>query len=149
MKIYRIFYMFLLAILAFSCEYDMTGLNRVSFVDCSECSADEPLSAYITIILRNPYELGTTGGVIIVDIYEGNLEDNVIFKSIQATRTEVEVNLPVNKKYSFAASYLIDNKTYIVVNSITPKVKSDKRSCDEPCYYTTPRKVNLKLRRTG
>lgn len=148
MKAFRIFFVFLLVTFAFSCENDVLGPNRVSLVNCSECYADEPLNAYVSIILRNPYELGMTGGVITVDIYEGNLEDNIIFKSIQATRTEVEVNLPVNKKYTFTAGYFIDNKTYVVVNSIRPKVKYDKNSCDEPCYYTTPRKVNLKLRYT-
>ncbi|NLA48502.1 MAG: hypothetical protein GX876_03460 [Bacteroidales bacterium] len=148
MKAYRIFFIFLLVTFVFSCEYDVLGPNIISQTDCNECTADEPLSAYVTIILRNPYELGVTNGMIIVNIYEGNMEDNVLFKSIQATSTDIKVNLPINKKYSFAARYFIDNKTYIVVNSITPKVKFDKSSCDEPCYYTSPRKVNLKLRYT-
>ncbi|HOF22272.1 MAG TPA: hypothetical protein PLO24_13530 [Bacteroidales bacterium] len=147
-KTYRIFFVFLLFTIVFSCEEVELEPGTMTLVNCSECTAEEPLSAYITMIFRNPYELGVTGGMISVDIYEGNLEDNVIFKSIQVLRTEVEVNLPVNKKYTFAASYYIDNKTYVVVNSIRPKVKFDKNSCDEPCYYTSPRKVNLKLRHT-
>lgn len=144
MKAYRIFLIFLATSIVFSCE----DVNNISFVDCNECTAEEPLLAFVNISLRDPYEFGPANGIVFIEIYEGNFEDKVLFQSMQTSTKEINIDLPINKKYTFSATYMIDNKAYTVINSITPRVKFNENSCDEPCYYTTPRKVNLKLKYT-
>lgn len=148
MKTFRIILIFLAFMLFFSCEEDEQTLQLFTIVDCNECTAEEPLKANIRIKLVDPLKFGYADERIFIDIYEGNLEDNVLFKSIQTSSNETSVSLPINKKYTFMAIYFINNKTYKTVNSITTRVKYNKSSCDEPCYYTMPRSVNLKLKYT-
>ncbi len=131
-------------VIIFSCEDEY----NITIINCNECTAEEPLLANVNIHLRDPYELGSSNGTILIDIYEGNFEDQVLFRSIQASNKLTNIILSINKKYTLAASYLIDNKKYIVINSITPKVKYSENYCDEPCYYTSPRNISLKLKYT-
>lgn len=146
MKNYKINILFFVFAILFSCENDWETVNDISFIDCNECSVEEPLTAKIRIKLSDPFKFGTANSVILIEIYEGMLEDNVLFASIQTTSLETSFNLPVNKIYTFSAIYSIDNKIYKVINSVTPRVKYAESSCDEPCYYTVPRVANLRLK---
>jgi len=145
MKYYRIFLLFFALLLLLSCDEEL-DINQITFINCNECYTDEPVRADIKIKLTDPYKYGSDYMKIYIDIYEGNLEDNDLIRSIQTSVTETGTTLPVNKKYTFTATYIIDNKTYIAVNSATIKVKYNKDSCEDPCYYTTPRSINLKLK---
>ena len=144
MKAYRIFLIFLMMALIFSCEDEY----KITFVNCNECTEMEPLLASVYIHLRDPYEFGSASGIISIDIFEGNFEDQVLFKSIETSSKETNIILPINKRYTLAATYVINNKNYIVINSITPKVKFTESGCDEPYYYTSPRNISLKLKST-
>lgn len=144
----RSFFLFLVFTLFFSCENDEELLKDITFVDCNACTPDEPFTADIRMKLSDTYKLGSANEIVFLDIYEGNLEDEVLFTSYQTTSTETTINLPINKKYCIMATYYIDNKTYIAVNSVTPRVKYNESSCDEPCYYTAPRSLNLRLKHT-
>ena len=148
MKAFKIFLIFVAFTLLFSCESDEATLKDISFVNCNECTADEPSRAEIRIKLADPYKFGSANGVVFIDVYEGNLEDEVLFKSIQTSSNETSTNLTINKKYTITATYYINDKTYIAVNSITPRVKYTESSCQEPCYYTVPKSINLKLKYT-
>jgi hypothetical protein len=148
MKPFKIFVIFFAFTLLFSCESDEAVLKDISFVNCNECTADEPSRAEIRIKLADPYKFGSANGVVFIDVYEGNLEDEVLFRSIQTSSGETTTNLTINKKYTVTATYYINDKTYIAVNSITPRVKYTESSCQEPCYYTVPKSVNLKLKYT-
>jgi len=147
-KSYKIFFIFLVFTLLFSCEYDEDVLKDFSIINCNECTADEPFAAVIRIKLADPYKFGSADERIFIDIFEGNLEDEVLFMSYVTSGSETNLSLPINKKYSITATYYIDNKTYIAVNSVTPRVKYNDSSCDEPCYYTSPGSLNLKLKHT-
>lgn len=148
MKSYKIFLIFLFFTLFFSCENDEEVLRDISFINCNECTIDEPFRADIRIKLADPYKFGSADERVFIDIFEGNLEDEVLFGSVQTSSSETTLSLPINKKYSITATYYINNKTYIAVNSVTPRVRYNESSCDEPCYYTTPGSLNLKLKHT-
>lgn len=148
MKSYKIFFIFLIFTLFFSCENDEEVLRDISFINCNECTVDEPFRADILIKLADPYKFGSSDDRVFIDIFEGNLEDEVLFGSVQTSSGETTLSLPINKKYSITATYYINNKTYIAVNSVTPRVQYNENSCDEPCYYTSPGSLNLKLKHT-
>ena len=146
MEAFKIFFIFIAFTLLFSCESDEGALKDITFINCDECTADEPLRAEISIKLSDPNKFGSADNIVLIDVYEGNLEDEVLFESIQTSSGGTSITLPVNKKYTVTANYYINNITYIAVNSITTRVKYTESSCDEPCYYTVPKSVNLKLK---
>ena len=148
MKIFKKVLAFLILALCFSCEdgFDLWNLKDISFIDCNECTLDEPQEAYLEIKLEKLYKYMVVDPVILINVYEGNLEDNLVYRSIQTTNNETKVNVPLNKKYTITAEYNIINNTYIAINSVTPHVKYNKHNCDEPCYYIVDKSVNLKLK---
>jgi len=148
MEAFKIFVIFVAFTFLFSCESDEEVLKDISFINCNECTADEPVRAEIRIKLADPYKFGSANDIVFIDVYEGNLEDEVLFRSIQTSSGETTTNLTINKKYTVTATYYINNKTYIAVNSITPRVKYTESSCEAPCYYTVPKSINLKLKYT-
>jgi len=55
--------------------------------------------------------------------------------------------LTLNKKYTATAKYLYyAGKTYITIDSATPRVQFDKSLCKNPCYYIYDKTLNLKLK---
>lgn len=127
---------FILIVVFFSCEKPLTG-----FINCSQCTSDEPITARIEIRLSS-FTIPT------VNIYEGYLEDSILYESFTTSTDKVTREVPLNKKYTLTACYRLDNKDYIVVNSVSPRVLYDEESCDEPCYYIYDKFVNLRLRYT-
>jgi hypothetical protein len=132
---------FLLFVIFFSCdEVD------IALINCSECTIEEPTKAQLEMKLERLTRYTTTNPNIHITIYEGNLEDGLVFKSIQTTNYSTSISVPLNKKYTITAEYYIDGNDYITVDSATPHLKYDKSNCDEPCYYVTDRSVNLGLK---
>lgn len=123
-------------VVLFSCEKPLTG-----FINCSQCTSDEPVIAVLEIRLSS-YTVPT------VNIYEGYVEDSILYESFTSSADKVTREVPLNKKYTLTAVYYIDGKEYIVVNSVSPRVIYDEESCDEPCYYIYDKFVNLRLRYT-
>ena len=119
----------------FSCEE--TGL----FIICSDCIAEEPMEAKLEIKIRN-----TGGSPVILRIYEGNLEENILFGSYQTVEEIFEVMVPLNKKYTSTATYKIAGKTYIAVDAATPKIKYDKIQCENPCYFVYDKIMDLRFK---
>jgi hypothetical protein len=52
----------------------------------------------------------------------------------------------LNKKYTLTATYNIQDNTYVVVDSATPRVRFDKDKCDDPCYLVYDKKLDLSLK---
>ena len=127
---------FIFMVLLFSCENLQDNL-----LNCSECVKDEPSSAEINV------KLTSNGNQILVNIYEGNLEDSLLYKSFAAFGKTTTYSLPLNKTFTFTARYFsVSGKQYITVNSITPRVKFVKDQCDEPCYFVYDNSINLRLK---
>jgi len=120
----------------FSCEKPLTG-----FINCSQCKSDEPVTANIEIRLSSYTQS-------IVNIYEGYLEDSILYETFTTSADKVTREVPLNKKYTLTAVYYMEGKEYIVVNSVSPGVLYDEESCDEPCYYIYDKFVDLRLRYT-
>jgi len=132
----RIFF-FLLTVFSFSCE------EQSFFVKCDECVADEPVNAELKIKLSK----SSSGGAKI-NVYTGNLEDSILYRTLTTSSTETSIRVTLNQKYTVTASYLEPPKTYIAVDSATPRVVYNKDQCTDPCYYIYDRVVDLRLKYT-
>ena len=122
----------------FSCEKQ--GL----FVKCSECTEEEPLKAKLEVKL----DINYSGAVTVINVYEGNLEDNVLYSTHTVSGTKTTISVGLNKKYTVTASYNKADKYYIAVDSATPRVAYNKDQCDKPCYYVYDNIVDLRLKYT-
>jgi hypothetical protein len=123
-------------VLFFSCEKPGAGI-----IYCSECESTEPTHATLNIKLEKSYTYNTT-----VNIFEGNLEDNVLYKSISTVASNISQSVPLNRKYTVTATYNDMGNCYITVNSVTPRVLYDENYCDEPCYFIYDKDVDLTLK---
>ena len=130
----RIMILLLLAFL-FSCE------EQGAIVNCDDCKSEEPLDASLDIKLSHS-EVGNT---VLIRVYEGNLEDNILEREYTTMSTSTAVTVSINRKYTVTATYSLRDGTYTAVDSATPKVKYTTDQCDEPCYFVYDRKLNLKL----
>ena len=128
----------LIIVFAMSCKVDEY------FPKCSECTVNEPYEAIIKCKIEWDNHKGT-----LVQIWEGKLEDNILIASERVYSSSVyEGKVPLNRYYTITATYVIDNKTYVAVNSVLPKVKHTNNQCDEPCYFVYNNTVNLQLKYT-
>jgi hypothetical protein len=129
---------FCLFVILFSCE------EHGFLVECAQCKVEEPKNAELEIQLSKP-DQNMAGAKI--DIYEGNLEDNILLDSFYEKTESFTYWVSLNKKYTITATYYMGAK-YTAVNSVTPRVRYSKDQCDDPCYYVYNRTVNLKLKYT-
>jgi len=123
----------------FSCEEQ--GL----FVRCSDCTTSEPEKTNLEIKL----DFAQYGFETIINVYEGNLEDSVIFRSFNTSSSYTTINVTLNKKYTVTATYYIPDDYYVVIDSSTPKVKYEKTRCDDPCFFVYDKVVDLRLKYTN
>ncbi len=124
-------------VFSFSCE------DQTFIITCSDCTADEPVTAELYADLDPEYFYGA-----LVQIWEGNLEDSILNESFTSFSKVFTRDVPLNRKYTITATYYVKDDKYIAVDSATPRVKYDKSQCDNPCYYIYDRKCNLKLKYT-
>ena len=138
-KVFRIIFLLILCTF-FSCE------ESPLFINCPDCTEEEPLETDIEIKL----ESRTDGANTLINVYEGNLEDSVIYTSFYTSgnNSQTSVSVALNKKYTITATYFKTNNKYIAVDSATPRVKYDKEQCDNPCYMVYDRKCDLRLKYT-
>jgi hypothetical protein len=133
-------FFFLILVIAFSCEEQ--GL----FLDCQDCTAEIPTEALLEAKLDDNIN-GTTR----IDIYEGNIEDNILYGTFDASNYSVfNRHVPINKKYTVSATYYVSlsDKRFVAIDSATPRVKYEKAKCSDPCYFVYDRIVNLKIKYT-
>jgi hypothetical protein len=135
LKTYKAGLVFLLFILFFSCE----DIEKY-FVNCTDCTDIEPTEADLKIRLDSKF------GHTVINIYEGLLEDSVLFDSYTTTTDETSARVPINKTYTLTARYYNNQKYYYAVNSVTPRVVYEKDKCENPCYFVYDRVVDLRLK---
>jgi hypothetical protein len=132
---------FLLMAVLFSCED--TGW----LVNCEDCYPDEPLSATLEIKLDDDPSVFSQG--VVVNIYEGNIEDNALVTSFRTFGASTNQDVILNKKYSVSATYIAkDGTTYIAVDSAIPRVRYEKSQCDEKCYFIYDKVIDLRIKYT-
>lgn len=116
--------------------------EKFIIVDCTECIADEPLSASITVSLET-YDIVS----IYIEIFEGNYEDNILIDSFYPSSAEVSLDLLVNRKYTIAATYKnIKGNECVAIDNLYPRVKYETQQCEMPCYYVYNTHLNLRLK---
>lgn len=136
MKIFR-WIALVIVTMCFSCE------DEPLIIDCAECQDEEPLEATIMIHLFDNPKNATTEIVV----YEGYLEDNIIYTVISSITDFAEVVVPLNKRFTITATYPMTSATYKAVDSVLPRVKFDDEQCENPCYYIYDNTANLKLKK--
>jgi hypothetical protein len=134
--IFRIFFLVVIAV-CFSCE------DKGWFTDCSDCTQNEPEKAILLIKLKD------TESQVIINVYEGELEDSVLYGSVIFWSSEYNFTVGLNKKYTLTATYNIEGKTYTAIDSATPKVRYTETQCEEACYFVYDRVVDLRLKYTA
>ena len=133
--------LFLLVILVFSFSCEEQGF----FVKCADCTSEEPVNTNLEIKL----DLSSNGYYTLINIYEGTLEDSILYASQQTNVNYfLNVRVAINKKYTVTATYYTHGGYYIAVNSATPRVKYEKSQCDEPCYFVYDKTIDLRLKYT-
>jgi hypothetical protein len=128
--------LFLIITICFSCEKP-----GYLVVDCTECYTEEPKNATLEIKLEVFSNVQT-----VLRIYEGNLEDSLLYREYKLNGTSTTATVPVNNDYTLTAKYYIAGRYYIAVNSVTPRIKYEKETCNDPCYYVYNKKVDLRLK---
>jgi hypothetical protein len=129
--------LFLGIVLMFSCEQ----LQTLTF-KCTECTTDAPVDVYLTIKLEE-FDYETE-----VKIYEGNLEDSILFDSYSTNLKESYRTVPINKNYTVTARYYYQGSYYVAVNTVSPHIQYEPKLCDNPCYIVYNNVVNLRLKYT-
>jgi hypothetical protein len=125
-------------IFCFSCE------DQGLIVKCPDCLADEPVKTNLEVKLDLPY----FGFETLINVYEGNIEDSVLYYSFTTSVTNTTIPVTLNKKYTVTATYYIPDNYYIAIDSATPRVKYDKTQCDDPCYFVYDKSIDLRLKYT-
>ena len=139
MRRIRKLYLLALLIVCFSCE------DQGLIVKCPDCLEEEPFKTKLELKL-NMYNYGSLSTV--VTVYEGNIEDNIIYDTFQTKDQNETVLVSLNKKYTVTATYFVSPDNYIAVDSATPKVRYEKSQCDNPCYFVYDKVLDLRLRYT-
>lgn len=110
------------------------------FTNCSDCFANGPESAELLV------KLSATDLPVVVTVFEGELEDSIVYFINETRLTEYSINVGLNKKYTLTAIYIKGNETYTAVDSSVPKVRYTEDKCESACYYVYDRIVDLRLR---
>jgi hypothetical protein len=129
-------FILLVFVIFFSCEEQGIFINN-----CTDCLADEPLKTELEVKI----DASSYSGVLI-QIWEGNLEDSILLGQFREFSTTFTHEVTLNKKYTLTATYNIQDNTYVVVDSATPRVRFDKDKCDDPCYLVYDKKLDLSLK---
>jgi hypothetical protein len=129
--------LFVVLVGVFSCE-------KGFITKCQDCTSEEPVTVELEISVDNPV---TSTRNVTINIYEGNLEDNILIRSYQMQNREVTYfEAQINKKYTVTANYTYGNRTYIAVDSTIPRIRYEPDECEEPCYYIYNKNLDLRLK---
>ncbi len=135
--LFKIFILFTVVLL-FSCE------DQGLIVKCPDCRSEEPVQVDLEVKLDSD----GSGIPILVKVYEGNLEDSVLYSSVSLLATSTTISVSINKKYTITATYHNGDNYYTAVDSATPRVRYEKDLCDNPCYFVYDRTIDLRLKYT-
>jgi len=121
----------------FSCE------DQGLVVKCPDCETEEPVKTNLEVKLNTEY-----GTPVLIKVYEGNLEDSILYSSLKVSYSTTPISVTMNKKYTVTATYHIGEDYYTTVDSATPRVRYEKDLCDTPCYFVYDKTINLRLKYT-
>jgi hypothetical protein len=111
--------------------------------DCLDCIKDEPVTTKLRFNLYPEYKVGIT-----IKLYEGNLEDSLLYNTFTFITESFDYEVNVNQKYAVTATYIIGNDKYVATNSALPRVKYSGVRCNNPCYIVYDNIVDLRLKYT-
>lgn len=134
-KTIKLIFLFALAII-FSCEDTYLNTN------CNDCNPNEPVTTKLQ--LKASMNVSRTG--ILLKIWEGNIEDSVLYRTAYPSGTITEIPVTINKQYTVTATYNTLKGTYVIIDSATPRVKYEENLCDEPCYMVYDTKIDLRIK---
>lgn len=138
MKIISKIILLIIILCCFSCE------DKGLIVKCADCLDDEPLEAVLDIkVDSNHSSIETT-----INVYEGNVEDSVLYSTLKTINSSASVRVNLNKKYTVTATYKEQNDFYVAIDSATPRVRFEKSQCDKPCYFIYDKVLDLRLKYT-
>lgn len=128
---------FLFLIWPISCE----KIEEI-FVDCNECITYYPPVADVTI----RFTINKDNSFVKFKLYRGNLEcEDFILDGI-TYGPEWDLRLDVNQYYTIVAEYISDNRIIYVVDGTDLRVKFDKSSCDQDCYFVFGDELDARLK---
>jgi hypothetical protein len=125
-------------ILFFSCE------DQGLVVKCPDCATEEPVQTDLEVKL----DVETFGTLVLINVYQGNLEDSILYNSVSVSTTSTIINVTLNKKYTVTATYHLGDNYYTAIDSATPRVRYEKDLCDNPCYFVYDKTIDLRLKYT-
>jgi len=137
MKILSKIILVTIILFCFSCE------DKGLIVKCADCLNEEPGDAVLDIKLDSDSSTET-----IVNVYEGNIEDSVLYTTLKTFNSSASVKVTLNKKYTVTATYKEQNDLYVAIDSATPRVRFEKSQCDKPCYFIYNKVLDLRIKYT-
>jgi hypothetical protein len=120
----------------FSCE------DQGLIVKCPDCVSDEPVKTSLDVKL----DLNYMGMSVLVNVYEGNLEDSILYYTIGVNAEKTTIPVTLNKKYTLTATYFQPSNYYVTIDAATPRVRYEKNQCDDPCYFVYDKEIDLRLK---
>ena len=123
-------------LLFFSCE------DQGLIVKCPDCVSDEPVKTSLDVKL----DLNYMGMSVLVNVYEGNLEDSILYYSIGVNAEKTTIPVTLNKKYTLTATYFQPDNYYVTIDAAFPRVRYEKNQCDDPCYFVYDKEIDLRLK---
>ena len=120
----------------FSCE------DQGLIVKCPDCVSDEPVKTNLDVKL----DLNYMGMSVLVNVYEGNLEDSILYYTIGVNAEKTTIPVTLNKKYTITATYFQSGNYYVTIDAATPRVRYEKNQCDDPCYFVYDKEIDLRLK---
>ena len=133
------------SLVLFSVMTVFASCEEMPFPSCEECYEDAPTEVTIDITLFNKY-IAQCDTTPVINIFDGDIDNNILITSFTATSDCLSPSLPVEKKYTFQAYYKINGIIYVAFDSVTPKIKYNKSECEYSCYYIQNKEVNLALK---
>jgi len=120
----------------FSCE------DQGLIVKCPDCVSDEPVKTSLEVKL----DLNYMGMSVLVNVYEGNLEDSILYSTLSVNAEKTTIPVTLNKKYTITATYYQPDNYYVTIDAATPRVRYEKNQCDDPCFFVYDREIDLRLK---
>jgi len=111
-------------------------------VKCPDCVSAEPVKTSLEVKL----DLNYMGMPVIINVYEGNLEDSILYSTFNVNANNTTVPVTLNKKYTLTATYFKSGNYYVTIDAATPRVRYEKNQCDDPCYFVYDKELDLRLK---
>jgi len=125
---------FLILSILFSCE-EVEHL----VANCGDCLENDPNKVFVKLKVNPSNQSG-----VLIKVYEGRLTDSLQIDSFLTGEREESFEVTVNRTYTFTATYKTGDITIVAVDEVTPTVRLDESSCDNPCYWVIDNVVNLR-----